>query len=60
MFQTLKAFWADEEGAAAIEYALIAALIALAIVVGATALGTEINDLFNAIATKLDGYTKKI
>jgi pilus assembly protein Flp/PilA len=40
----------DESGAAAIEYALIAALIGLAIVVGATALGSAINAKFNAIA----------
>jgi pilus assembly protein Flp/PilA len=40
----------DESGAAAIEYALIAALIALAIVVGATALGNAINAKFQGIA----------
>jgi pilus assembly protein Flp/PilA len=40
----------DESGAAAIEYALIAALIGLAIVVGATALGNAINAKFQGIA----------
>jgi len=41
------------EGAVGIEYGLLAALIALAFIVGATALGTELNTLFNAVATKL-------
>ncbi|TAN54869.1 MAG: Flp family type IVb pilin [Betaproteobacteria bacterium] len=46
-------FWNDEEGATAIEYGLLAALIALAIIVGATALGNQLNLLFNRIATCL-------
>jgi pilus assembly protein Flp/PilA len=41
----------DESGAAAIEYALIAGLIALAIVVGATALGQAIGTKFTNIGT---------
>ena len=53
--QSFKTFWADEEGATAIEYGLLASLIALAIVGGATALGGSINDLFNSVSTTLDG-----
>ena len=53
--QSFKEFWADEEGATAIEYGLLASLIALAIVGGATALGGSINDLFNSVSTTLDG-----
>jgi pilus assembly protein Flp/PilA len=53
--QFFKTFWADEEGATAIEYGLLASLIALAIVCGATALGGSINDLFNSVSTTLDG-----
>jgi pilus assembly protein Flp/PilA len=53
--QFFKTFWADEEGATAIEYGLLASLIALAIVGGATALGGSINDLFNSVSTTLDG-----
>jgi pilus assembly protein Flp/PilA len=48
-----KNFWNDEEGATAIEYGLLAALIALAIILGATALGTQLNNLFGRIATCL-------
>jgi pilus assembly protein Flp/PilA len=43
----------DESGATAIEYGLIAALIALAIMVGAGAVGSQLNTNFNTIDTKL-------
>jgi len=46
-------FFKDEEGATAIEYGLLAALIAVAIIVGAGLLGKNLNSLFNAIAGKL-------
>lgn len=57
MVQFLKNFWQDEEGAVAIEYALLAVLIALAIAVGAGALGTGLNDFFNDIAACFGGGT---
>lgn len=47
-------FVKDESGATAIEYGLIAALIALAIVTGATALGTKLDAQFTTIANKLN------
>lgn len=47
---TTRRFMRDEAGVTAIEYGLIAALIALAIIVGATALGGGLNDLFQKIA----------
>ena len=37
----------NENHATAIEYGLIATLIAVAIIIGATALGTKLNDVFN-------------
>jgi pilus assembly protein Flp/PilA len=43
----------DERGATAIEYGLIAALIALAIISGATFAGEQLGILFNTVATKL-------
>ena len=45
----------DEEGVTAIEYALIAVLIAVALIAGATALGTNINSTFDNIATQVGG-----
>ncbi len=53
MTKLVSRFLKDESGATAIEYGLIAALIALAIVVGAGALGNEIGNLFNRIAASL-------
>lgn len=50
-------FWKDEEGATAIEYALIAGLIAVAIIGALSLLGTEIGGLFDKIANKLKGVT---
>ena len=47
------AFIRDEEAAAAIEYGLLVALIALAIVVGATTLGTKIGAMFTTAAGKI-------
>jgi len=48
-------FLRDEEGVTAIEYGLIAALVALAIIAGARLLGTNLNTLFTTIATTLTG-----
>ena len=48
-------FLKDESGATAIEYGLIAALIAVAIIGGATALGKSVNDKFQGVATEMDG-----
>ena len=43
-------FLREEDGVTAIEYGLLAALVAVAIVVGAGLLGTALNDLFGDIA----------
>ncbi|MEN9418993.1 MAG: hypothetical protein RI988_2613 [Pseudomonadota bacterium] len=55
MRSLFQAFWQEEDGAAAIEYALIAALIAVAIVGGATALGTELNTVFTTLVSQIPG-----
>ncbi|WP_312798003.1 Flp family type IVb pilin [Tianweitania sp.] len=51
-------FAKDESGATAIEYGLIAALIALAIVAGATTLGGSLSEQFSFVAKKLDDTQK--
>lgn len=51
MTNLFKRFANDESGATAIEYGLIAALIGVMIIVGAGLLGTNLNALFNRIAT---------
>ncbi len=49
LIQSLKHFIRDEDGAAAIEYGLIAALIAVAIIAGASLLGTSLDGLFTRL-----------
>lgn len=49
------AFLSDQRGAVAVEYALLAGLIALAIIGGAAALGGELDAFFSAAAIKLNG-----
>jgi pilus assembly protein Flp/PilA len=46
-------FVRNESGATAIEYGLIAALIALAIIAAVTLIGTNLDTLFRAIAAVL-------
>lgn len=43
----------DEEGATAIEYGLLAALIAAAIIATVTTLGTKVTGLYNTVNTGL-------
>ncbi|MGB5952932.1 MAG: Flp family type IVb pilin [Ornithinimicrobium sp.] len=44
-----------EEGAAAVEYGLLVGLIAVVIIVAVTALGGQLNTLFQSIVTSLGG-----
>jgi pilus assembly protein Flp/PilA len=48
-----KRFMKDESGATAIEYGLIAALISVALIAGATTLGGALNNQFKNLAGKL-------
>jgi pilus assembly protein Flp/PilA len=54
---TVARFMDDESGATAIEYGLIAALIAVGIIAAATVLGGSLADLFNRIGGTLDNAT---
>lgn len=45
----VKQFLNDEEGVTAIEYGLIAALIAVMIIAGATIVGTSLNTIFTNV-----------
>ncbi len=51
--QFIKNFIQEEDGVTAIEYALIAALIAGVIIVAVTSLGGNINTIFGNLNTKL-------
>ncbi|WP_174301878.1 Flp family type IVb pilin [Caulobacter sp. S45] len=50
---TLKQFIRNEGGATVIEYGLIAALIAVVIIAGATTLGTNLKTRFTSIAANV-------
>ena len=51
---SIKRFLSDESGATAIEYGLIAALIAVAIIGAVGMLGDSITDAFESISDTLD------
>jgi pilus assembly protein Flp/PilA len=53
MFKKLRAFLENESGATAIEYGLIAALIAVVIITGVTAVGTKLSTVFTSVSTNL-------
>ena len=55
MTQFIKKFWQEEEGVTAIEYGLIAALIAVVIIGAVTAVGGNLRSIFNTIASTLSG-----
>jgi len=46
-------FVSDESGATAIEYGLIAALVAVAIIAALTTLGTDLKNIFGKVSTEL-------
>jgi pilus assembly protein Flp/PilA len=52
-------FVKDESGATAIEYGLIAALIGVAIILAATALGSQLSITFGTITNKISVATAK-
>jgi pilus assembly protein Flp/PilA len=54
MTKFLKSLWKDEDGATAIEYGLLAALISVAIILAVTTLGQTLNGVFGDVNTKMD------
>ncbi|WP_194721734.1 Flp family type IVb pilin [Noviherbaspirillum malthae] len=54
-FSGVVRFLRDEEGAAAVEYGLMAALIAVVIVAAVTSVGNRVCETFKTIATTLGG-----
>ncbi|PDS80783.1 Flp family type IVb pilin [Rhizobium sp. L43] len=54
MTKLFSRFLKDESGATAIEYGLIAALISVALITGATSLGGKIGNVFTGLSNKMD------
>lgn len=50
----IREFLLDERGATAVEYGLMAALIAGVIITAVTTVGTDLNSVFTKIGTKLN------
>jgi pilus assembly protein Flp/PilA len=55
MKELFKSFWADESGQGLTEYALILALVSIALILVLIAFRDEIGRIFNAIRTELNG-----
>ncbi|WP_166040806.1 Flp family type IVb pilin [Sphingosinicella sp. YJ22] len=51
--QTIRKFIRDSKGATAIEYGLIAALIAVAAIAAMSNLGSTLNTTFNTVASNM-------
>jgi len=57
MSAKLRKFLSNESGATAIEYGLLAGLIAVVIIGGVTLAGDNLSTLFNTIGNSLTGAT---
>lgn len=55
MFKILRHLRKNKKGATAIEYGLIAALVAVAAIGAMTALGGSLQDIFETASSQLDG-----
>ncbi len=55
MTRFVKNFWAGDEGATAVEYGLMVALIAGVIILTVTTLGGAVNDTFKGVTTAIQG-----
>ena len=53
MVRLVKIFLSDEAGATAIEYALVASLISITILAGATAIGGSLSGTFATVGSSL-------
>ena len=51
MLRFFRRVWRDRKGPTAIEYGLIAALIAVATIAGLTELGSDLNSRYNQLST---------
>jgi pilus assembly protein Flp/PilA len=51
--EKIRRFLKDEEGVTAIEYGLIAAIIAIAVVGGVTTIGASLKTIFGAVSPSL-------
>ena len=55
MVKHIVRFMKEEDGATAVEYGLMVALIAVVVIAGATLLGTSTNAVFTTVAGQIAG-----
>lgn len=55
MFASLKAFFADDCGATAIEYGLIGALVSVSALTALSSMGEGLQEVFNISSTSIEG-----
>ena len=55
MLKTFRSLIADESGATAIEYGLIAALVSVAGILALQAMGESLSEMFGTVSSQLDG-----
>ncbi len=55
--ERLKRFLKDEDGATAVEYGLMVALIAAVVIAGATLLGLRTDDVFTTVSGSISDVT---
>jgi pilus assembly protein Flp/PilA len=53
MLHYMKKFLSDDRGATALEYGLIASLVAVAIIAGVRTLGKNLNNTFNTVSSAI-------
>ena len=53
MFKLIRCFAKDEDGATAIEYGLIAALVSVAAIGALTAMGNSLSTMFNTVSSAM-------
>jgi pilus assembly protein Flp/PilA len=53
MWTRLQSFLSDKRGATAIEYGLIAAMIAIGIIASAKSIGTTLSSTFSSVASNI-------
>ncbi len=54
MLKQIKSFCADESGATAIEYGLIAALVSVAAIGALTTMGNSLNTMFSTVSNSMN------
>jgi pilus assembly protein Flp/PilA len=58
MKESLSRLWRDEEAANAVEYGLIAAIIAVGLIVALGQFGQQLRDMFNRQGSKISSATQ--